>query len=206
MEKEGILEVLQRWDSTGLLTGLPPWEKEELALLYDNVTRVMLSKANTLEEHVYETLGDVTLPTTRRLYRRVGINFEINNMVDELTKRVQENYEVINVPAQKDADGNITNPIVEFCVEFSDSYSDTLTEKNVLSDDEYKNEINKMLTTINEVLTSKEMVSFVDTTSSEYIVKYSDTRKSKSQTRNWNQKRAMESLHGILNNINQGNL
>jgi len=82
MEKEGILEVLQRWDSTGLLTGLPPWEKEELALLYDNVTRVMLSKANTLEEHVYETLGDVTLPTTRRLYRRVGINFEINNMVD----------------------------------------------------------------------------------------------------------------------------
>jgi hypothetical protein len=98
MEKEEILDVLQRWESTGLLTGLPPWEKEELALLYDNVTRVMLSKADVLDEHVYETLGDVTLPTTRRLYRRVGINFEINKMVDELTDRVQsrKKYSVKN--------------------------------------------------------------------------------------------------------------
>jgi hypothetical protein len=204
MEKEEILEVLQRWDSTGLLTGLPPWEKEELALLYDNVTRVMLSKASILEEYVYETLGDVTLPTTRRLYRRVGINFEINNMVDELTKRVQENYEAINVPPQKDDDGNITNPIVEFCVEFADTYEDESIKKKIFSKEQYTDRVEMLLDTVRTVLLSDEMVSFVDRSDSDWKIMYSDTKKSPNQVRMWNQKRAIETLHGILNETNQG--
>jgi hypothetical protein len=204
MEKEEILEVLQRWDSTGLLTGLPPWEKEELALLYDNVTRVMLSKADTLEEYVYETLGDVTLPTTRRLYRRVGINFEINNMVDELTRRVQENYEAINVPPQKNEDGNITNPIVEFCVEFADTYEDESIKKKIFSKEQYTDRVEKLLDTVRTVLLSNEMVSFVDRSDSDWKIMYSDTKKSPNQVRMWNQKRAIETLHGILNETNQG--
>ena len=206
MEKEEILEVLQRWESTGLLTGLPPWEKEELALLYDNVTRVMLSKANQLYDNVYETLGDVTLPTTRRLYRRVGINFEINTMVDELTRRVEENYEAINVPPNKDDAGNLVNPIVEFCVEFADTYFDGQTEKHMLTSEEYSDVIDKMLKIVKEVLINDKMVSFIDTTSSDWCVMYSDTKKTPNQTRIWNQKRATESFNGILNNINQNNL
>ena len=91
MEKEEILDVLGRWGDTGLLNGLPAWEREELALLYDNVTRVMLSKTDTIDEDTFETLSDVTLPTTRRLFRRVGINFDINKMMDELVKSVVTN-------------------------------------------------------------------------------------------------------------------
>jgi hypothetical protein len=204
MEKEEILEVLQRWESTGLLTGLPPWEKEELALLYDNVTRVMLSKANQLDNNIYETLGDVTLPTTRRLYRRVGINFEINTMVDELTRRVEENYEAINVPPNKDNVGNLVNPIVEFCVEFADTYEDDDIKKKVFSREQYTERVEKLLETVQTVLLSKEMVSFVDRSESEWKILYSDTKKSPTQVRMWNQKRAIETLHGILNETNQG--
>lgn len=204
MEKEEILDVLQRWDSTGLLTGLSPWEKEELALLYDNVTRVMLSKADSLEEDIYEMLGDVTLPTTRRLYRRVGINFEINEMVDNLTKRVEENYDTINVPPGKDEDGNITNPIVDFCVEFADTYSDEQTNKNNFNEERYTDRVEKLLETVKTVLLSDEMVSFVDRSDDDWKIKYSDTKKSPNQVRIWNQKRAVETLHGILNETNQG--
>jgi hypothetical protein len=204
MEKEEILEVLQRWESTGLLTGLPPWEKEELALLYDNVTRVMLSKADVLDEDVYNTLGDVTLPTTRRLYRRVGINFNINKMVDELTIRVGDNYEQIIKPPEKDDAGNLTNPIVEFCVEFADTYEDEDIKKKIFSKEQYDERVEKLLETVKTVLLSDEMVSFVDRSNSEWKIMYSDTKKSPNQVRMWNQKRAIETLRGILNETNQG--
>jgi hypothetical protein len=204
MEKEEILDVLQRWDSTGLLTGLPPWEKEELALLYDNVTRVMLSKADSLDEDVYETLGDVTLPTTRRLYRRVGLNFEINTMMDTLAKRVQENYEAINLPPGKDEDGIPSNPIVEFCVEFADTYEDEDIRKKIFGKEQYDERVEKLLEMVKTVLLSDEMVSFVDRSDNDWKIQYSDTKKSPTQVRMWNQKRAVETLHGILNETNQG--
>jgi hypothetical protein len=204
MEKEEILEVLQRWDNTGLLTGLPPWEKEELALLYDNVTRVMLSKADVLDEDVYETLGDVTLPTTRRLYRRVGINFNINKMVDSLVEKVSKHYQEINQPASKDEQGNLTNPIVEFCVEFADTYEDEDIKRKIFSKEQYEERVDNILKTMRTVLLSDEMVSFVDRSDSEWKILYSDTKKSPNQVRMWNQKRAIETLHGILNETNQG--
>ena len=204
MEKEEILDVLERWENTGLLTGLPPWEKEELALLYDNVTRVMLSKAETLKDDIYETLGDVTLPTTRRLYRRVGINFDINNMMDELTKKVSKYYQQINQPPSKDDHGNLTNPIVEFCVEFADTYEDDDIKRKVFSKEQYVERVDKILDIMRTVLLSDDMVSFVDRSDNEWKVLYSDTKKSPNQVRVWNQKRAIETLHGILNETNQG--
>ena len=204
MEKEEILDVLERWENTGLLTGLPPWEKEELALLYDNVTRVMLSKAETLKDDIYETLGDVTLPTTRRLYRRVGINFDINNMMDELTKKVSKYYQQINQPPSKDDHGNLTNPIVEFCVEFADTYEDDDIKRKVFSKEQYVERVDKILDIMRTVLLSDDMVSFVDRSDNDWKVLYSDTKKSPNQVRVWNQKRAIETLHGILNETNQG--
>lgn len=204
MEKEEILEVLERWENTGLLTGLPPWEKEELALLYDNVTRVMLSKAGTISDDIYETLSDVTLPTTRRLYRRVGVNFDINLMMTELVKSVIKHHLEIIEPPKKDEKGNITNPIVDFCVEFADTYEDEDIKRKTFTKEQYVERIDDILVTLREVLLSDEMVSFVDRSDSDWKVMYSDTKKSPNQVRMWNQKRAIETLHGILNETNQG--
>lgn len=199
MEKEETLEVLQRWESTGLLTGLPPWEKEELALSYDNVTRVMLSKAEELQPEQFETLCDVTLPTTRRLYRRVGLNFDINNMVDELVNKVRKHYHEIILPATKGS-----NPIVEFCVEFADTYEDGDTKRKIFSAEQYEERVDKMLVMLKDVLLSDKMVSFVDRIEGDWKLMFSDTKKSPGQIRIWNQKRAIETLHGILNETNQG--
>jgi hypothetical protein len=48
------------------------------------------------------------------------------------------------------------------------------------------------------------MVSFVDRSDNDWKIMYSDTKKSPNQVRMWNQKRAIETLHGILNETNQG--
>jgi hypothetical protein len=204
MEKEEILDVLGRWENTGLLTGLPPWEKEELALLYDNVTRVMLSKAGTIDEDVYETLSDVTLPSTRRLYRRVGINFDINIMVDDLLDKVIKNHDKIISTPIKDEHGNISNPIVDFCIEFADTYEDDDIKRKTFTKEQYVERVDKVLEMLRTVLLSDEMVSFVDRSDGDWKIMYSDTKKSPLQTRMWNQKRAVETLHGVLNETNQG--
>ena len=204
MEKEEILDILGRWENTGLLTGLPPWEKEELALLYDNVTRVMLSKAGTIDEDVYETLSDVTLPSTRRLYRRVGINFDINIMVDDLLDKVIKNHDKIISTPIKDEHGNISNPIVDFCIEFADTYEDDDIKRKTFTKEQYVERVDKVLEMLRTVLLSDEMVSFVDRSDGDWKIMYSDTKKSPLQTRMWNQKRAVETLHGVLNETNQG--
>jgi len=183
MEKEEILDVLGRWENTGLLTGLPPWEKEELALLYDNVTRVMLSKAGTIDEDVYETLSDVTLPSTRRLYRRVGINFDINIMVDDLLDKVIKNHDKIISTPIKDEHGNISNPIVDFCIEFADTYEDDDIKRKTFTKEQYVERVDKVLEMLRTVLLSDEMVSFVDRSDGDWKIMYSDTKKSPLQTR-----------------------
>lgn len=199
MEKEEILDVLERWGDTGLLNGLPAWEREELALLYDNVTRVMLSKADTVDEGIFETLSDVTLPTTRRLFRRVGINFDINKMMDELVKSVVENMETLKQTVTKE-----NNPIVNFCVTFADCYEDDTIRYKTFTTKEYEERIDKVMDMMRTILLSEDMVSFVDRSEDNWVIKYSDTKKSPNQTRVWNQKRAVETLHGILNETNQG--
>ena len=204
MEKEEILNVLGRWEPTGLLTNLPTWEKEELALLYDNVTRVMLHMGQDLETDVYDILGNVTLPTTRRLYRRVGINFNINNMMVELVKGVNKNKTELSKQPYKDEDKNLINPIVDFCVEFADQYEDDETTSKTFTKEQYVERVDNILSIMRKVLLSEDMVSFVDRSNDDWVISYSDTKKSASQTRIWNQKRAVETLHGILNETNQG--
>lgn len=199
MEKEEILDVLGRWGDTGLLNGLPAWEREELALLYDNVTRVMLSKTDTIDEDTFETLSDVTLPTTRRLFRRVGINFDINKMMDELVKSVVTNIEILKQPTTKE-----NNPIVDFCVQFADTFFDDETNGKTFNKEQYEERIDKVMDMMRTILLSEDMVSFVDRSEDNWEIKYSDTKKSPNQTRIWNQKRAVETLHGILNETNQG--
>tara|TARA_R110000803_G_scaffold157924_1_gene222238 strand:- start:7533 stop:8135 length:603 start_codon:yes stop_codon:yes gene_type:complete len=199
MEKEEILDVLGRWGDTGLLNGLPAWEREELALLYDNVTRVMLSKTDTIDEDTFETLSDVTLPTTRRLFRRVGINFDINKMMDELVKSVVTNIEMLKQPTTKE-----NNPIVDFCVQFADCYEDETIKDKTFTTEQYGERVDKVMDMMRTILLSEDMVSFVDRSEDDWVIKYSETKKSPNQTRVWNQKRAVETLHGILNETNMG--
>jgi hypothetical protein len=46
--EEDLLDVVQRWDNTGLLVHLPIYEKQELAPIFDNAARIFLSKIETL--------------------------------------------------------------------------------------------------------------------------------------------------------------
>jgi hypothetical protein len=134
----------------------------------------------------------------------VGINFDINNMVDSLMESVIKHYEDIVKPPNKDDKGNISNPIVDFCVEFADTYEDDDIKRKVFSKEQYEERVDDILMTLREILVSDDMVSFVDRSESDWKVMYSDTKKSPNQVRMWNQKRAIETLHGILNETNQG--
>ena len=40
---DDVLNVVERWGTLGLLDGLPILDKTELAQIYDNATRLMLS-------------------------------------------------------------------------------------------------------------------------------------------------------------------
>ncbi len=62
-----VLNVIQRWDSLGLLEGLPSWEKEELAQIYDNATKLLLSKKSVekIPNDVFTIYDNVYIPICR---------------------------------------------------------------------------------------------------------------------------------------------
>ena len=90
-ETEEILDIVNRWENTGLLYGLPLYEKQELAPIFDNISRVALSKTNKdeLSMTVLEDLEDTMFPICRRLYRRVGSEFDVEKMLDLLIKELK---------------------------------------------------------------------------------------------------------------------
>lgn len=200
--EEEILEVVQRWDNAGLLYGLPLYEKQELAPLYDNVARVALSKVDLGEmtEHTSDLMDTVMFPICRRLYRRVGSDFNIEKMVSTLIKSVLENKENLT----KVVTDKMKNPVVEFCVEFADTYEDEMISKKQFNEEEYTERVDDILTSVREILLNKDMVSFVDRTNSEWKVMISDSKKSPKQTRYWNQKVAQEILGSIIRDTNKG--
>jgi len=112
--EEDLLDVVQRWDNTGLLVHLPIYEKQELAPIFDNAARIFLSK--NLGEQTNDLVESVIFPICRRLYRRVGSEFDIENMVNVLIKKVNENKETL---LRNNTDDKV-NPIVLFSVNFSD--------------------------------------------------------------------------------------
>lgn len=200
--EEEILEVVQRWENTGLLYGLPLYEKQELAPIYDNVARVSLSKFEDgeISRKLSDLMDSVLFPVCRRLYRRVGTDFNIEKMVSTLTSKVIENQEALSQPIIDKA----MNPIVEFCVEFADTYEDEKINKKQFNDEEYAYRVDRILDTVRQILLNKEMVSFVDRTNSEWKVMLSDSKKSSKSTRYWNQKIAQEVLSSTLRDTNKG--
>jgi hypothetical protein len=199
---EEILEVVQRWENTGLLYGLPLYEKQELAPIYDNVARLALSKLDSGEitRKVSDLMDSTMFPICRRLYRRVGCDFNIEKMVNTLVKKVVENEEMLEKPIVDKA----TNPIVEFCVEFADTYEDEIISKKQFNNEDYAERVDKILDSLRHILLNKEMVSFVDRTNSDWKIMLSDSKKSPKQTRYWNQKIAQEVLSSTLRDTNKG--
>lgn len=197
---DSVLDVIQRWEATGFLYGLPLWEKEELSLLYDDAARLVLSKkAMGIPSDTYEVLNNVTFPAVRRLYRRVGIHFDIENMMAQMLGEVEEKKsEIMKDPTPEH------NPVVEFCVTFADNYEDQKTSEKRFSEEEYIERVDKILTHVRDVLLNKKRISFVDRTDSEWKIMFSDDEKTPQATRLWNQKVATELLRTTLMDTNKG--
>lgn len=195
------MEVISRWEPTGLIDGLPIWEKEELATLYDNTVRIILSNVviNKLPKDDFNLLEECSMPIIRRLYRRVGPNFDLENLLSLLLEKIVENKEFLLSKATPES-----NPIVDFAVEFSDNYEDELTSKKQLTKEEYTEQVDKMLKYVRQVLLNDNMVTNVDKSEEEWLLKISDKKKSQTSTRFWNQKIGKELFIFSLSDINKG--
>ena len=198
--EDEILDAVQRWDHTGLLYGLPLHEKQELAPIFDNVSKIALSltEKNKISSKTLDKLEDTMFPICRRLYRRVGFDFDVEKMMESLIKELEvKEFTDTNIKGEK-------NPIVQFCIQFSDLYEDENIVKNQFDDEEYEERVDKILETLKTILLNKDMVSFVDKTNPECKVMLSDAKKSPKQTRYWNQNVTKEFLSAILNDTNKG--
>jgi hypothetical protein len=198
--EDEILDVVTRWENTGLLYGLPLHEKQELAPIFDNISRMALSLTdkNKIPIQTLEKLEDTMFPICRRLYRRVGFDFDIERMMDSLIKEIEDK----SFPG--DFRDDKKNPIVNFCINFADTYEDEIISKKQFSDKEYIERVDKALGILRQILLNKEMVSFVDRTDSDWKVMLSDAKKSPKQTRYWNQNVSKEFLTAILGDTNKG--
>jgi len=201
--EDEILEVVQRWDQTGLLYGIPLYEKQELAPIYDNIARLVLSKTESGEvsRSLSDMMDSVMYPICRRLYRRVGSEFDYEIMINHLIIRTKENYTKLSQPVDTDKS---VNPIVEFCIEFADTYEDDIIVKKQFNDEEYTERVDKIINTLRNILLNKDMISFVDRTNSDWKLIMSDSKKSPKQTRYWNQKISQEILSAVLRDTNKG--
>ncbi len=198
--EDEILDVVQRWENTGLLYGLPLHEKQELAPIFDNISRIALSltEKNKISMKTLEKLEDTMFLICRRLYRRVGFDFDVEKMMESLIKELEtKDFVDTNVKGEK-------NPIVQFCIEFSDLYEDENIIKNQFNDEEYEERVDKILETLKTILLNKEMVSFVDRTNPDWKIMLSDAKKSPKVTRYWNQNVTKEFLTAILSDTNKG--
>jgi len=200
---DDIINVVQRWDSAGLLEGLPILEKTELAQIYDNATRVMLSEriTNKVSKDISEIYDSVYIPICRRLYKRVGPNFNLEKMMYSLFEIVSiKGNSILDVDPEKPE----TNPVVNFCVDFADGYKDELTDKTTLTKEGYETKIKEALDITKNVLLNESMVSYVNKKEDGYKIELSKAKKNTQQTRFWNQSVAKSFLESALSEINKG--
>lgn len=200
-ELDGLVNVVERWESLGLLEGLPLEQKYEMAQIYDNATKLLLSDRTLTKvpKKISDTMDDVFIPICRRLYKRVGPEFDLENMMSELLQSVNDNISEISKPTTKE-----NNPILEFCINFADGYEDELTNKKSLTEAEYTNEIKNMLTKLEDILLNDKLVSYVDRNGSDYVLNTRETAKTSNQIRFWNQSVAKNLIETYLSNLNKG--
>jgi len=205
MEKEDvddIINVVQRWESLGLLTGLPPIEKTELAQILDNATRLLLMDftLNKIPKKVSDVMDEIYIPICRRLYRRVGPFFDLDNMLSELLGSVDEKWDEI---FSSEVDKSKKDPVVQFCIDFADSYVDDEISKNVLNDEEYHEKVEVLLSKMREILLNKHIVMYTEREGDDFVLKTNNEIKPYLRTRFTNQESAKLFLLGFLSDINK---
>lgn len=200
-ELDGLVNVVERWESLGLLEGLPLEQKYEMAQIYDNATKLLLSDRTLTKvpKKISDTMDDVFIPICRRLYKRVGPEFDLENMMSELLQSVNDNISEISKPTTKE-----NNPILEFCINFADGYEDEVTNKKSLTEAEYGNEIKNLLTKLEDILLNDKLVSYVDRNDGDYVLNTRETAKTNNQIRFWNQSVAKNLIETYLSNLNKG--
>jgi|TARA_R110000803_G_scaffold62300_2_gene122599 hypothetical protein len=200
---DDVLNVVERWGTLGLLDGLPILDKTELAQIYDNATRLMLSTVaiKKIPKNISNIYDEVYIPICRRLYKRLGPNFNLDTMMSQLLEVVNKGgKDIFKVDSENPTD----NPIVDFCVDFADGYEDELTNKTTLTDKEYQEKINKVLDITKSVLLNESLVSYVNNSNGEYKIELSKAKKNTQQTRFWNQSVAKSFVNSTLSEINKG--
>ena len=200
---DDVLNVVERGGTLGLLDGLPILDKTELAQIYDNATRLMLSTVaiKKIPKNISNIYDEVYIPICRRLYKRLGPNFNLDTMMSQLLEVVNKGgKDIFKVDSENPTD----NPIVDFCVDFADGYEDELTNKTTLTDKEYQEKINKVLDITKSVLLNESLVSYVNNSNGEYKIELSKAKKNTQQTRFWNQSVAKSFVNSTLSEINKG--
>ena len=168
---------------------------------FDVVTKLIMHKSQekNLNPEIIDMCENTLYPISRRLYRRVGSNFHIENFIDVLIEKVSENLEELKKEVTPE-----NNPIIGFCVEFSDTYKDQMTEVDRFTDEQYNERVNKTVEYVKGILLSKRMISHVNRDNEEWEMKYSEGKKSDHQTRVWNQKVGLTLLDTVLRDTNKG--
>ena len=200
---DDIINVEERWESLGLLDGIPILQKTELAQIYDNATKLMLSDISIkkIPKEISELVENFYIPICRRLYKRVGPNFNLEFMMGQLLEVVDKKRKTI---LEFDPEKPANNPIVDFCIDFADGYEDDLTKKTSLTDSEYEEKINNVLDITQSVLLNKSLVSYVNNVGGSYKIESSIAKKNPQQRRFWNQSVAKNFLESALSEINKG--
>lgn len=201
-------ESIERWGTIGLLDGLPIWEKNELALILDNATKIVIDqvKRKALKEEFLDIYDSLYIPICRRLYRRVGPRFDIIKMMDKLIEDTLNSFEYLSesIKNKKSEELNSKDPLVEFCVNFSDSYEDEETLKSFLSEEDYEKKVNLILNKMKYVLLNNRNVLSFKNTGADWDIKLSEEKRSISHVRFWNQKMSNTFLLQALSDINKG--
>ena len=202
-EINDILNVVERWEPLGLLEGLPIQEKTELAQIYDNATRLLISErvVKKIPEDIMEIYDNLYIPICRRLYKRVGPYFDLESMMSQLLEVVNKKGKTILEVKPSEP---TSNPVVDFCVDFADTYEDELTNKNTLTEEEYKTKIESMVSILKEILLNDSVVSYVGKEGDEHKLNLVESKRTKEQTRFWNQSVAKNFLNSYLSEINKG--
>lgn len=199
---DDVLNVVQRWESLGLLEGLPIQERVELAQIYDNATKLLLLDLTLkrIPKKISDILDEIYIPVCRRLYRRVGPNFNLEKMMSELLEVVnKDGDEIISV----NSDTPEKNPIVNFCVGFADNYEDEETSKIFVNEEDYQIKVGDLLTKLKEILLNEETVSYVSKEDDGYKLNIANVNRTNQQRRFWNQSVAKQFLNSVLSEINK---
>lgn len=201
-------ESIERWGSMGLLEGLPIWEKNELALILDNATKVVIDqiKRKSLNDDFLDVYDTVYIPICRRLYRRVGPRFDIIKMMDKLFEELSNNFNTLkaDIESERNEKLNQKDPVVAFCINFSDSYEDEETLKSFLSTEDYENKVDLILQRMRDVLLNNRNILSFKKNGDDWDIKLSEEERSIGHVRFWNQKMSNTFLLQALSDINKG--